>query len=58
MDTYVMSMFLHHNFDIDVILGMDWLKANKAIIDCAKHSVFLPTSACQIVYSPSQTPSV
>ena len=44
--------------DIDVILGMDWLKANKAVIDCAEYSVSLPTSTGHIVYSPFQTPSV
>jgi hypothetical protein len=43
---------------IDVILGMDWLKANKAVIDCADHFVSLPTLTGQIVYSPFQIPSV
>jgi hypothetical protein len=52
------SLIVLGNSDIDVILGMDWLKANKAIGDCAKHSVSLPTPTDQIVYSPSQTPSV
>ena len=37
---------------------MDWLKANKAVVDCAEHSVSLPTPTGHIVYSPSQTPSV
>jgi hypothetical protein len=52
------SLIVLVNSDIDVILGMDWLNANKAVIDCAKHSVSLPTPEGQIIYSPSQTPSV
>jgi hypothetical protein len=52
------SLIILGNSDIDVILGKDWLDANKAVIDCAKHSVSLPTPEGQIVYSPYQTPSV
>ncbi|XP_071683463.1 uncharacterized protein [Lolium perenne] len=37
---------------------MDWLKANKVVIDCATHSVSLPTSTGFLTYTPSQTPSV
>nr|XP_051207141.1 uncharacterized protein LOC127322763 [Lolium perenne] len=55
---FLASLIALGNSDIDVILGMDWLKANKAVIDCAKHSVSLPSSTGHIVYSPSETPSV
>ncbi|XP_071685216.1 uncharacterized protein [Lolium perenne] len=55
---FLASLIALGSSDIDVILSMDWLKANKAVIDCAKHSVSLPTSTGHIVYSPSETPSV
>ena len=41
-----------------VILGMDWLKANKAQIDCAKNSVTLFHSSGQIIYSPHESSSI
>ncbi|XP_071685230.1 uncharacterized protein [Lolium perenne] len=37
---------------------MDWLKANKVVIDCANHSVSFPTSSGTLTYTSSQTPSV
>ncbi|XP_071674516.1 uncharacterized protein [Lolium perenne] len=55
---FLASLIALSNSEIDVILGMDWLKANKAVIDCTKYSVSLPTSTGHLVYSPSQTPSV
>ena len=55
---FLASLIILGSSGIDVILGMDWLKANKAVIDCTKHSVSLPTSTGHIVFSPSQTPSV
>ena len=33
---FLASLILLGNSDIDVILGMDWLKANKAQINCAR----------------------
>ena len=33
------SLIALHSSDIDVILGMDWLVANKAVIDCPAKSV-------------------
>ena len=49
---FLASLILLGNSDIDVILGMDWLKANKATIDCAAKSVVLSHPAGQIVFSP------
>ena len=49
---FIASLIVLAKSSIDVILGMDWLKANKAIIDCAEHSVSLPTLIGHIVYSP------
>ncbi|XP_071685407.1 uncharacterized protein [Lolium perenne] len=37
---------------------MDWLKANKVVIDCANNSVSFPTSSGTLTYTPSLTPSV
>jgi hypothetical protein len=55
---FLASLILLRNSGINVILGMDWLKANKVVIDCAKHSVSLPTATGSLTYTPSQTPSV
>ena len=38
---FLASLILLGNSDIDVILGMDWLKANKAQINCAAKTVIL-----------------
>ena len=54
---FLASLILLGNSDIDVILGMDWLKANKAKSDCATKTVTLSHPSCQIVYSPNSTPS-
>jgi hypothetical protein len=56
--TFFASLIALARSNIDVILGMDWLKINKAVIDCANHSVTLPTSIGHIVYSLTQSPSV
>ena len=32
---------LYHLVGIDVILGMDWLEKNQAIIDCEKKEIHL-----------------
>jgi len=40
---FPVSLVVLDKSDIDVILGMDLLTANEDIIDCAKHSVSLPT---------------
>ena len=53
---FLASLILLGNSDIDVILGMDWLKANKAKIDCAEQSIVLSHPSGQIVYSP-KTPA-
>ena len=55
---FLASLILLGNSDIDVILGMDWLTANKAKIDCATKTVTLSHPSGQIVYSPSSPPSV
>ena len=49
---FLASLMLLGNSDIDVILGMDWLKANKAKIDCAEQSIVLSHPSGQIIYSP------
>ena len=51
---FLASLIILGNSDIDVILGINWLKANKAKIDCATKSVSLEHPAGQIVYSPTQ----
>ena len=51
---FLASLIILGNSDIDVILGMNWLKANKAKIDCATKSVTLEHPTSQIVYSPTQ----
>jgi hypothetical protein len=55
---FLASLIELNSSGIDVILGMDWLKANNAIIDCGNHSVTLPTPYGHIVYSPKETPSI
>nr|XP_051209488.1 uncharacterized protein LOC127326742 [Lolium perenne] len=55
---FLASLIELRSSGIDVILGMDWLKANKVVIDCANHSVSFPTSTGTLTYTPSQTPSV
>ena len=52
------SLIVLGNSDIDVILGMDWLTANAAVIDCAERSVSLKIPEGHIVYSPSLTPAI
>lgn len=52
------SLIVLGNSDIDVILGMDWLTANAAVIDCAERSVYLKIPEGHIVFSPSLTPAV
>ena len=52
------SLIILGNSDIDVILGMDWLTANAAVIDCAERSVSLKIPEGHIVYSPSLTPAI
>src|SRR3954463_13398707 len=52
------SLIVLGNSDIDVILGMDWLRANAAMIDCAGRSVSLKIPEGHIVFSPSLTPSI
>src|SRR4051812_12911865 len=52
------SLIVLGNSDIDVILGMDWLTANAAVIDCAERSVSLNIPEGHIVYSPSLTPAI
>ena len=54
---FLASLIVLGNSDIDVILGMNWLKANKAILDCASKTVTLSHPSGQIVYSPKSTPS-
>ena len=55
---FLASLIILGNSDIDVILGMDWLKANKAKINCATKTVTLSHPLGQIVYYPKSTPSV
>jgi hypothetical protein len=54
---FLASLIILGNCDIDVILGMDWLKANQAKIDCSTKIVTLSHPSGQIVYSPNQTSS-
>ena len=54
---FLASLIVLGDSDIDVILGMNWLKANKAKIDCATKTVTLSDPSGQIVYSPKCTPS-
>ena len=54
---FLASLIILGNSDIDVILGMDWLKANQAKIDCSTKTVTLSHPSGQIVYSPNQTSS-
>jgi predicted aspartyl protease len=49
---FLASWIVLVNSEINVILGMDWLKANKVVIDCAEHSVSLPTSTGTLTYTP------
>ncbi|XP_071685425.1 uncharacterized protein [Lolium perenne] len=55
---FLASLIELRSSGINVIRGMDWLKANKVVIDCATHSVSFPTSSGTLTYTPSQTPSV
>ena len=54
---FLSSLILLCNSDIDVILGMDWLKANQVKIDCSTKIVTLSHPSGQIVYSLNQTSS-
>ena len=54
---FLASLIALGSSDIDVILGMDWLKGNKAKIDYASKMVTLSHPSSQIVYSPKSTPS-
>jgi hypothetical protein len=49
------SLFVLGPSDIDIILGMDWLKANKALIDCAAKTVQLTHPSGQTVRYSAQT---
>ena len=55
---FLASLILLGNSDIDVILGMDWLKANKAKIDCAQKSIILSHTSGQIIYSTYESSSI
>jgi len=55
---FVASLVELKSGEIDVILGMDWLKANGAQIDCVNKSVSLSHPSGQIIYSPNATPSL
>jgi hypothetical protein len=50
---FMASLIVLSSSNIDVILGMDWLKANKAKIDCATKSVSLDHPSGKLVYSPT-----
>ena len=54
---FLAALILLGNSDIDVILGMYWLKGNKAKIDCAEQSIILSHTSGQIVYSPKASSS-
>ena len=53
---FLASLISLHSSDIDVILGMDWLVANKAVIDCPAKSVKITHSSGQIVYFHAEAP--
>ena len=55
---FLASLILLGNSDIDVILGMDWLKANKAQINCVTKTVTLSHPSGQIIYSPHESSSI
>ena len=55
---FLASLIFLGNSDIDVILGMDWLKANKAQIDRVTKTVTLSHSSGQIIYSPHESSSI
>jgi hypothetical protein len=50
---FLASLIVLNSASIDVILGMDWLKANKAIIDFATKFISLAHPSGQIVYYPT-----
>ena len=52
------SLIALRSSDIDVILGMDWLVANKAVIDCPAKSVKITHPSGQIVYFHAENPVV
>lgn len=55
---FIASLIALGSSNKDVILGMDWLVANQAVIDCATKSVQLSYPSSQIVYFSSHTEPV
>ena len=55
---FLASLIILGNSDIDVILGIDWLSANKAVIDCEEHWVALKVPDGHLIYSPKETPTI
>lgn len=55
---FLVSLIALKSSDIDVILGMDWLIANKAMIDCPSKSIQLTHPSGQIVHFSSHTPTI
>ena len=55
---FLASLIALGSSDIGVILGMDWLKANKAQIDCVRKTVNLSHPLGQIIYSPNESRSI
>nr|KYP39814.1 Transposon Ty3-I Gag-Pol polyprotein [Cajanus cajan] len=54
-------MFLEKYFlrvDIDVILGMDWLSANRILIDCANRRLIFPQEEDELLISAGQAESL
>nr|KYP59129.1 Transposon Ty3-I Gag-Pol polyprotein [Cajanus cajan] len=44
--------------DIDIILGMDWLSANRILIDCANRRLIFPQEEDELLISASQAESL
>nr|KYP46662.1 Retrovirus-related Pol polyprotein from transposon 17.6 [Cajanus cajan] len=55
---YKVSLICLPLVDIDIILGMDWLSANRILIDCANRRLIFPQEEDELLISASQAESM
>nr|KYP67410.1 Transposon Ty3-I Gag-Pol polyprotein [Cajanus cajan] len=55
---YKVNLICFPLVDIDIILGMDWLSANRILIDCANRRLIFPQEEDELLISTSQAESL